>query len=570
MRAEGSDTVRMGATDEATMVTTVSGGSGRGRDRGQRGRTTTDARRQASQLWGLGLVIALVAFGLRATHLDRSFDVFGDELIYLNVAQNTERTLHVAYYGTPFFLHPPMFFYLEAAWLKVFEPVGNAISSVYAARYLNAVVAALSVVALFLLVQRMVGRWIGIGAACIFALEPFIIRINSRVLIETTAMFWILVGYCLLVFEIYKADVLIHHKQPRELYASRWRILGAGAAFGTALLTKEATALLTLLPLGCCSLVGWSLSRTKFAVTAGTALLLYALYPLSVMLFGDRDQFVLQKSWGVLRLIGLRQQSGFNAPAALPEGPSFVGSIIRNLDKFATTYTLIALGAVGVCVLLAHRGRAERMIAAWVLSAFAFIAYSVAFGTNEEQYYYYLVVPSIVSVAVGGERLWRMGRLQNAARKPLAVGMLVSMIAFVGWTGYVWAKQHFTPDNGLEQLMARIERQVPGGSRIIATNLSASDYALKTYGDRYEVFPLESVEELRANRPIYVITAGKLIETGYDVVGTHLDVWLAGNAERVFAFDGPTNGRLSLYYLPDPASAAAPVPDGGTSGTPPR
>src|SRR5437016_2463754 len=68
-------------------------------------------------------VIYLIAWGLRAVYLGRSFDIFYDELIYLRISENVAQGLGVKYYTSPFYLHPPLFFLIEGAYLRLAAPI---------------------------------------------------------------------------------------------------------------------------------------------------------------------------------------------------------------------------------------------------------------------------------------------------------------------------------------------------------------------------------------------------------------------------------------------------------------
>ena len=84
------------------------------------------------------MAVALIAFVLRAAFLNRSFEVFFDESIYLTISQNTAHSYSITYDGKiPFFLHPPLFFLIEAGFLDLVRPVGNQVEQIFAVRYLN-------------------------------------------------------------------------------------------------------------------------------------------------------------------------------------------------------------------------------------------------------------------------------------------------------------------------------------------------------------------------------------------------------------------------------------------------
>jgi 4-amino-4-deoxy-L-arabinose transferase-like glycosyltransferase len=571
-------------------------------------RTAASTTRWALSLHALLLgAIYLIVWGLRAIYLGRSFDIFYDELIYLHISENVAHGLGVKYYTSPFYLHPPLFFLIEAAYLRLIAPAGTLIDHVYAARYLNSVVAALSAVLLFLIGRRVAGWWAGLLAASVFALDPFVIRINSRNLIETVAMFWVLAGYCLMLavvntrseHEVEGLDVihtwaarakavlsrprrvatgsrrpaeaspyatsqiearaaLTRQASPRVTQVISWqladmqapaaqqgswpRILAVGAAFGLALLSKEPTAMLTLLPLAICFVLGWGIARRTSALIGITSLAIYAIYPIYVFAFGDVHQFLLQKFRGFSRFTGAVQESGFNQHG----GPSFTEAIVRNFNQFATTYFLLVSGIVAICVLLMLAGSLGRLLAIWTTSAYIMKVFLVLFGTNEEQYFYYLVAMSILASATAIVVFLRSPDVARAIRRRYRIAALVLFVAFCGWTGYLWIDRHFTPDNGYERLYAYLQQHVPAGATI-ATTTNPSNELLK--GSDYETGMWGTVEDVQNNGAQYVLLSTLLVEKGYDAATPELYQWLTQHAQPVFTFTGPTNGDLVLYRV---------------------
>ena len=100
---------------------------------------------------------------------------------------------------------------------------------VYQMRTLNALLAGATAVVLVLLATRASSLRVGAVVGLLFALDPFCIRQNDRVLLETALMFWVMLGY--LVF-----TSLIGRLPSRRDWLSA---VGAGLLFGCAVLTKD-------------------------------------------------------------------------------------------------------------------------------------------------------------------------------------------------------------------------------------------------------------------------------------------------------------------------------------------
>jgi hypothetical protein len=481
-------------------------------------------------LWGISLLLGTVAFVLRAVHLGRSWEIFIDEITYLRISQSVADSLQVKLYGDPFYLHPPLFFFFEGAYVKLFNPSNGLIQQIYDVRYLNIVFASLSAIVLFGLGRRLAGWPAGVAAATIFALDPFIIKMNSRNVLETSAYLWVLLGYYIIVSAL--GDKL-------GAITTR-RVLAAGFLFGLALLTKDMTAFVTLLPLAVCFTLNWALPRRQSALAGATVALVYAQYPVVIYIVGDWSSFTYQKLRGASRLAGFVQETGFNQQG----GPSFLEAIISNLGQFATTYALLGSGTVAVCVLFFFGGAARRVVVAWTASAYALLAYGVGVGTLEEQFFYFLIIPSLLATVVAATLVLKISAIRDRRQQWLLRGTTFLAAVFVGWSGTVWAQVHFTPDNGYERVVAYLNENVPKGSRIASTT-DTSDFML----DGYVVGKWNSVEELHANDAEYVLINSYLVEKGYGIASPEFYQWVARNSELAYGFEGRSHGLIGLYQL---------------------
>lgn len=537
----------------------------------------------------IGPVAAFVAvFLLRFIFIDRAYDIFTDEVTYLQISQSVAAGRGVLLHGNLFFLHPPLFFLLEGAVLSVFHPTGLIIDQVQAIRTLNAMLAGITGVAIFVLVSRLAGWRAALAALLVFALDPFIIRLNSRNLIETAAFMWVALGYLVLLSAV-GPDVAgdggaasrMATDSPSLAEAPRWRLLrvvAAGLLFGCALLSKEMTAFLTVVPVGFAFLLGMSLRRPESLAAVVAAAATYSIYPLTVVALGLGPQFADQKLSGLLRFLGIVKTTGFVSSG----GPSFASAITRNLDVFATTYALIAIGIPACLVLLAWGGPRRRLIGLLGASAYALLAYSIKFGTLEEQFFYYLVLPALLTVSVAwwmvvaerrllsDPRGWpaslhrRAGALfarvhVHDAHRARQVGedavRVVAPVAFtvaVGWSVLVWSQVHFTPDNGYERLLAYMHRTVPNGTTVGVTT-DPQQFILQGY----VIEQVQTTKSLAQARARYVAISTKQIEDGYVKNGASILQWLQANARPVFTFQGRSYGTLELFRVTPPLTGTA-------------
>jgi hypothetical protein len=508
--------------------------------------------------WAAFAVAVLVAFALRAYRLDVSWDIFLDEIYYLQVSQGVLNTLWVNEGDADrFYLHPPGLFFLEAGYMKLLGIRGGLIEQIYAVRYLGAALAALSAGALLWMGRRLAGWPAGITAAAIFALDPFSIKVNGLNMLETPTMLWVLLGYGVLFSALVREDHLI----------SRRRVAAAGLLFGLALLTKEISAFLTLLPLGGCFVLGWAMPRARSALAGVVALAVYSVYPAVVYAIGDWETFVDQKFLGVWRLIGLLQLTGFNQSG----GPSLLDAVLSRLDEFATTYVLLATGALAAAILLFTRtGRtpARRLLLAWIGSAYAFLAYAMVLGTLEEQFYYYLVVTSILATVATTAFVLQEMRTEGPERiqrRRTARGSVVAVLvaAFALWSGYVWTGTHTVPDNGYERVVEYVE-DLPESSRVAVTS-TTTELLVK---DHAGTGKYTSVAELREENVDYVVISAYLATRGYRQPPPKVYLWVKNEGRRVYGFKNRSTGLVGVWSLQEGAGDARPAPDGAPTLTP--
>ncbi|HZD65687.1 MAG TPA: glycosyltransferase family 39 protein, partial [Acidimicrobiales bacterium] len=426
--------------------------------------------------WVLCLMAMLLTVDLRLMGLGHAYDVFGDEIYYVDLG----RSLWGGHYPPqfqhqgPFLLHPPLFFGFEAAWRDLFGPQASYFHLLYLDRDLNVVFAAISAGALFFIGERLGGRLAGAAAALLFAFSPYILRLNGRVLLETSALAFVLVGYA----------ILFHALGERGRRA-RWWGIGAGIVMGLGVVCTDMAGLVTVVPLAVLLGLGWRCDRRTVALAVVGAIVPYVAYLVTLGASGTLGAFIHQETFGLRRLLGLVQVTGFNQAGA----PSLVGKLLAQIAHFITTYLVCGLGVASAVYCLFSRRRELRVLGLFVASAILTLGYAVFFGTVEEQFLYFLSGPSILGVVVTGAALARgEGRLgaRVLARFPrpraLGAGLLVVLLAAVAYDGSIWYATRTTPDNGLQREVAWFHRNVPHPG-VIGTDSGVNKFLLTRSGE---------------------------------------------------------------------------------------
>ncbi len=518
------------------------------------------ARRTALAAWAPAALLGLLAFVLRAAYLNRSFDIFIDEITYLRIAQSVAHGLGISLYGQPFYLHPPAFFMLEAAYLKAVGPVGDTLRLIYAVRYLNVALAGLTAALLYLIVRRVAGWPAAVTAAALFALDPFIIRQNSLNLLDTSAILWVMCGYGVLVWGMDEHGLRYRPPGRQVLWEGT-----VGVFFGLALLTKDMMVFLTLLPLATCFVFNLSLPRAVTAFIGGVACFVYALYPAALIAPWGWGQLAAIKLHGVSRLIGAARETGFRHSGG---GPSLLSTVVTRLDQFGTTYAIIALGLVAVAVLARWGDARHRLLALWVASAYALLGYCVAFGTLEEQFFYLLVVPALAALAAAGALLLnaRQAPVPAAVRRALPRAIWALLAGFILWSGYRWGAIHLTPNDGFARVLAYVDRSIPAPQRHVAATEETAQFLL---GDQSSgPWGLwDTPAALQAYHPAYVIVDPDQVIWDHGAQGRALLTWIAQHGRPVFALTENTPSSLALYEFSWSGGTRASSPTRGRART---
>lgn len=501
--------MRSAAIDDAAPAATV-------------GRAARPGARGTVVLASVGLLV--LALALRLTRYRSAYDVFIDESIYSGIADNIVNGRGLTFEGqVGFYLHPPLLFLLDSIWLRVVGAAGaDPVTQVFAARIVSCVFGAANALLLMTVVRRLVGLRAGLLVGVAYAVEPFVIRFDSRVFLETATMTWLLAGLLVLL-----------PRAAGSAAGGRGRCVAGGVLFGLAALTKEPSAVLFGVPLLVCLLRARPLPRGDAAIVLGAAVVTYLPYPV-IATAVDGSQWVDQKTTGVQRLLGLVQVTGFNAQGS----PSFLGRLIAQLPFFGTTYAVIGLGLLAGVWLLRFRPAPQQLLALWGLAAFALLVYQVAVGTLEEQMFYFLVVPALATVgtAVGG-----LERRQLPLHLPAAVPVL-ALCLYLGVSSAVWTRVHTTRDTAVADTVAWLDRHAPNGGKVLAL----AD-GVQLVLPRYEVITSPA---FAAAPGAWVVTSSLQVDQGYGFARRPDMATLRRTATPMFRSSGRSMGQLTVWRLP--------------------
>lgn len=486
--------------------------------------------------WWVAACVGWLAVVFRVFGVQRANDVFIDEVTYADIAQQIAEGRMPSLSGTPFFLHPPGSYAFNALIIRVLGLEGHPMDLALQLRWVNSFLGALTVVVCFLLVRRLAGLVPAAIAGTILASDPFVLRMDGRLMMETPAGLAVLTGWLLALWAL-----------GSKLGRGRmWLEISAGLVFGIAIVMKDMTAVFTVVPL--LAAVFWRRTVPLQAALRilGCSIVPYLIYLSVIAANGLFSQFLDQKSVGVLRMVGAVQMTGFNS---VP-GVSLTDRLLDMAGRFGTSYLLLGLSVVAGFVVALSPQVERRVMGLFSVFTGSVGVYSVFFGAAEEQFGYCVVLAALVSIPIAAAMVVTCRpRLRGAVATAAVLMTVVSL--FLG------VQARSVVDDGLVRARDWMIAVLPESSKVGLTSVTGEFALLPHQG--WEVLP--SLKSLRDGNADFVLTQGRPLSEGYGFAAPELLGWLQDNAQPVFTFTGPTSGDTVVWRL-DRARLDAAV-DGG-------
>jgi hypothetical protein len=503
-------------------------------------------RWRAARVWAVvAAACTVIGSVFMLWNLHHSPDTQYDEVVYSRADQAVAQDWRLTWTNRPLFVHPPLSFLIQAAWLHLRgvadQPLVDVIDST---RLFAASTSVANVVLLSMLAYRLIPSaqprlriTLTLLTALLTASDPLLVRYGRMAMIEPLAVF-----SCLIVLHV----AWSLRTQRASLY-----IPIVGLLSGLSLLTNEICVFMLLTPV-VYAVIGRDrrlLRRSAAALATGIAIWsIFLVWSIQLGLFGS---FVDVKTVTFQRLLGTVQNTGWNQP-----GVSFLDGLATQAGQYASSYLVLAIGGLALVWLVLHRGGQEhRWLLAWLITSYAFGAYTVLLGTLNEQFFVYVMPAAMVSTvlvaeAVAGRRIW------SSALAGLAAGaVLFSSIA--SWTTF-----STTRNDGLAQL-----NRYSDAHRACDT--------LNTTGD------VERFQLLMPDRPMADFSTGpgalshgvnlfalsdKDAEMRYGNSSPSLNAWVRAHGVRLVAYPSATYHGVELWQVPigpyDATAGVEPYPDG--------
>jgi hypothetical protein len=485
------------------------------------------AHRHVPSVWywrSFLVALTVVCFAGHVYGIGTSYDLFIDESFYTQVGQSVASG-HLPYAtGSYFFLHPPGFFLFEAAWINVFGSHTDLFAQVYSLRKLVAVFAALNLLLVTVIIERLVGKRFAIVGGALYLVNAFVNRDSGFVILEPATIFWALSGYAVLLY-----------LGPIGSMKRRVQIGAVGLLFGMSVLSKEFAVFITVIPILLAMATKCWVTRREGAVLATLAALPFGAWVLVAVGTGNWHSFYLQVSSGFRRSAGSTQISGFNRPGA----PTFLDTIFANAAYLWTAYVILLVGSLAIVYLAVRRPAIprHRFIAFFGVGALPLIIYCVLIGTNEEQFFNLLLAPALICLMVVLATQWH--HLSPAVR----IGLIALTLVAVASDTAEYVVLHSTPDNGTYAIDMWMGNHVAEKTVVAVTNPVQREIFL-----RYTMVDDEDGGAL--NQDVrYLVVFYRQVDEGYAFVDRQtIDAQTRGLAP-VFATQDRSNGRMVIYAV---------------------
>jgi len=525
-------------------------------------------------------------FALTIFRIEQAPDVFTDEIIYTRAGIRTAGEGALVWdSGDAFLIHPPLYFIVEAIYFTFagnpYTPLydaGDIFANVFSARQINAFLAGLTATLLYFFGKRLHSDKLGLLLALIFSLDPFVLRINRRAMLETMAGLLVTAG--LAMYFIHSMPAPARRASMAHLFNSllpKPGLIIAGLLFGLALLTKELAfiGILTVILFAIYEfIVNLLLPRRSTVpnhflvnliqsifpafVVISIAGSTYFLYPLWALRIGEWAGFSQEKILGAKRLLGLVQLTGWNRP-----GFSLLDYLFQRLVDYGSSYALIALGGLATLGLFiwARHLRPARLLIAWGVTLYPIFAFITIAGSGNDQFFYFLLVPAIILVGYASVTVSELKKVrlpfqhvsQYFARKlplaerfvPLLLLLLVMPYDVFQW----WTKYAIGEDNGYAKFTQFAKSKLPP---LEPLNATGDPVKFHYFFPSRLILDAETPQEAIKENVHYFSLAPKDVRYRYGETSPELAAWIQKEGKLLFTYNGDSYGDIYLYYVDFP------------------
>jgi hypothetical protein len=507
-------------------------------------------RTSRRQDWTLAAFCVCVATVALMYNLFGSPDVLYDEAAYTWAAQQVALGWHLTLDNRPLFVHPPLSFIAQAAWLHLTGYAAAPLASaIHAARLLAATVGVADVLLIAALAYRLAGsatplrRRVVTGAVAILAaLDPVLVRYDRQNVIEPFAL-------CASLLVLHAAW---HFKHRSALaYVSITGLLG-----GIALLTNEITLFLVVVP-PIFALLGRERRFIRRAVAAlAIAVGFLATFLLWAAEIGQASWFIALQTTDIRRFVGLLQLTGLNRP-----GVSLVASLERSVAQYSSTYIVLTIGLAALIWCWTRRNtESGNFLTAWLTASYACGAYIVTVGTLNEQFFVYLIPAAIVgsvllvdALVAGASRSILQAGYHRSRQTHPRLPVLLAGFGFAcvfALSGTNWVVNYRNISDGVVQAVQYITAKLPACAAVNASG-DSQKYEYLTggliHGRSFSYFSVGPAA-LADGVHYFLLSPTDAEERSGDMTPA-LESWIKANGHQIAIFPSQIYDTVQLWYV---------------------
>ena len=519
---------------------------------------------------GLAVFCVCVAGVALLYNIFTSPDVLYDEAAYTFAAKQVALGWHLTLGDQPLFVHPPLMFLLQGAWLRLTGHASGALGpAIRTARLLSASVGVADVLLISALAYRLANgasprrRRVVTGViAVVAALDPLLTRYDRQDVIEPFAL-------CVGLLTLHAAWQL--RDRGALAYVSVTGLLG-----GLALLTNEITICLIAVPLLFAVLERNGALARRSAVALGIAVGFLGLFLVWAAELSLAGSFVSIQTATLRRLVGLVQITGLNVP-----GVSLVGALLHSAEEYSSTYIVLAAGLAALAWCWSRTNTAcGNFLTAWLTASYAFGGYIVAVGTLNEQFFVYLLPASIVGTVLFADallagwvrrrqRCWpgRRDHPARASRLPLVTGA-AGFAGLAGLSASIWFTNYSGASDGVVLIDQFIAAKLPACAAVNASG-DPDKYSYLLGGRGFEYFSVGPAA-LADGVHYFILSPSDATEHSGNM-SPALASWITGHGRRLADFPSQVYKTVQLWYVPaspyDPVADVVDIPGGNYVST---
>jgi hypothetical protein len=180
------------------------------------------------------------------------------------------------------------------------------------------------------------------------------------------------------------------------------------------------------------------------------------------------------------------------------------------------------------------------------------LAYEFAFGTMEEQFLYYLLVPSFVIVGLAYQELAERLPLHRQQGARAVMSAIAVVLVWYSSVSYVLAMR--TADHSWQRAITSIAQYARPGSTILA--FGPGQFLFQ--GLPYQVSNAKTADQIKNQRVDYVIISKKLALDGYAPLSPALQASIYQHGLVLSSFAGRDSGQFDIIELTDRNAISGP------------